>query len=131
MLQDLNGVAGVLPADRLLNMLTGDFLVASKLLHDLTCDVGHPDSHVIFLKYLADATEISTAIEHIKWVGDTFPSMLPTIYTELFALLASSPKPGPILKMLQAVQDKAPFPDNYSLKELSDKLFAGHSLGTN
>ncbi|XP_059598829.1 pentatricopeptide repeat-containing protein At5g14080 isoform X2 [Vitis vinifera] len=109
----------------------GNFLFASKLLCGLTYDVGHSDSHVIFLKYLADASEISTAIEHIKWVGDTLPSMLPTISTELFALLASSSKPEPILQMLLAMQEKSPLPYNDSWKELSNQLFTGHSLGTN
>lgn len=112
-------------------LLAGNFLFASKLLCGLTYDVGHSDSHVIFLKYLADASEISTAIEHIKWVGDTLPSMLPTISTELFALLASSSKPEPILQMLLAMQEKSPLPYNDSWKELSNQLFTGHSLGTN
>ncbi|RVX06755.1 Pentatricopeptide repeat-containing protein [Vitis vinifera] len=115
----------------LLKFSRSNFLFASKLLCGLTYDVGHSDSHVIFLKYLADASEISTAIEHIKWVGDTLPSMLPTISTELFALLASSSKPEPILQMLLAMQEKSPLPYNDSWKELSNQLFTGHSLGTN
>ena len=100
-------------------LLAGNFPFASKLLCGLTNDVGHPDSHVIFLKYLADAGEISTSIEHIKWVGSSSPSMLPTISAALFASLASSSKPEPILKMLQTIQDKSPVPYNDSWKEHS------------
>ncbi|XVF16162.1 hypothetical protein REPUB_Repub10bG0007800 [Reevesia pubescens] len=42
--------------------IKGQFLVASKLLCDLTSDIKDSDSHVVLLKCLADAKEIQFAI---------------------------------------------------------------------
>ncbi|KAJ0053193.1 hypothetical protein Pint_03033 [Pistacia integerrima] len=82
----------------------GHFLVATKFLHGLTPDIGHSDSHVILLKCLADDREVQIAIEHIKWIEKTSPSMLQVISTELLALLSSSSQTEPILQLLRAVQ---------------------------
>ncbi|KAK9272952.1 hypothetical protein L1049_003331 [Liquidambar formosana] len=51
----------------------GHFLAASELLSGLSDDIRHSDSHVILLKCLADAREISIAIKHIKQVADSCP----------------------------------------------------------
>lgn len=88
----------------------GHFLVATKLLCGLSSDLGHSDSHVILLKSLADAREVEMAIEHIKWVRESSPTMLQEISTELFASLPSSlpssSYPEPILLLLHALQEK-------------------------
>lgn len=84
----------------------GQFVAASKLLCDLTCDIGHSNSHVILLKCLADAREYPAAIEHIKQVGKaSSPSMLQDIFSELLVSLSSSSKPEPISQLLQAMQE--------------------------
>lgn len=84
----------------------GHFLVATKLLHGLSSDLGHSDSHVILLKSLADAREVEMAIEHIKWIQESSPTMLQEISEELFASLSSSSYPEPILLLLHALQEK-------------------------
>lgn len=88
-------------------LLAGHFLVAVKFLHGLAPDMGHSESHVILLKCLADAREIQVAIEHIKWLQKTSPSILQVIATELSALLSSLSQPEPILQLLQAVQENS------------------------
>lgn len=87
----------------------GHFVAASKLLCDLTCDIGHSDSHVILLKCLADAREYPAAIEHIKQVGKASPSMLQDTFSELLVSLSSSSKPEPISHLLQAMQEISDF----------------------
>ncbi|XP_059450742.1 pentatricopeptide repeat-containing protein At5g14080 [Corylus avellana] len=87
----------------------GQFVAASKLLCDLTCDIGHSNSHVILLKCLADAREYPAAIEHIKQVGKASPSMLQDIFSELLVSLSSSSKPEPISQLLQAMQEMSGF----------------------
>ncbi|KAA8548252.1 hypothetical protein F0562_004487 [Nyssa sinensis] len=84
----------------------GHFLAASRLLCGFTNDMGHSDSHVLFLKCLVDAREIQIAIEHIKWTGDNAPLMLQGICSELLGSLSSSSKPELILQLLQSVQEK-------------------------
>lgn len=84
----------------------GHFLVATKLLRGLSSDLGHSDSHVILLKSLADAREVEMAIEHIKWIQESSPTMLQEISAELFASLSSSSYPEPILLLLHALQEK-------------------------
>ncbi|KAJ4729495.1 Pentatricopeptide repeat-containing protein [Melia azedarach] len=84
----------------------GHFLVAAKLLRGLATDIGHSDAHVILLKCLADAREVQIAIEHIKWIRETSPSMLQVISTELLASLSSSSQPEPILQLLHALHER-------------------------
>ncbi|XP_068334650.1 pentatricopeptide repeat-containing protein At5g14080 [Pyrus communis] len=84
---------------------TGLFLAASKLLCGISHDVTESDSHVTLLKYLADAEEIPVAIEHIKWVRQTAPSMLQIISAELLASLSSSSRPEPTLQLLQTIRE--------------------------
>lgn len=84
---------------------TGLFLAASKLLCGISHDVTQSDSHVTLLKYLADAEEIPVAIEHIKWVRQTSPSMLQIISAELLASLSSSSRPEPTLQLLQTIRE--------------------------
>lgn len=89
----------------IVHICAGLFPAASNLLCGLTFDVAHSSSHVILLKYLADAGEVPIAIEHVNWVRETSPSMLQMIRTELSASLSSSSKPEPILQLLQKVQE--------------------------
>ncbi|XP_057984245.1 pentatricopeptide repeat-containing protein At5g14080 [Malania oleifera] len=103
----------------------GHFLDASKLLRGLPCDIGDSDSHVILLKCLADAREIPIAIEHIKWVGNTSPSMLEAISTELLASLSSSPRPELIQQLLQAMQEKCLVFNNDTWKYLCHRSLTG------
>ncbi|KAF5748708.1 pentatricopeptide repeat-containing protein [Tripterygium wilfordii] len=102
----------------------GHLVVASELLRSLTVNkgVGHSDSHVVLLKCLADAREISIAIEHIKWVRDTSDSMLQAISREILASLSSSSNPGPILQLVQSAQEYLTF-DDVSWKDCA----AGHA----
>lgn len=83
----------------------GFFLDASKLLCGLSNDVAQSDSHVILLKYLADAKEIPVAIEHVKWVRQTSPSMLQIVSAELLASLSSSSRLEPTRQLVQTIQE--------------------------
>ncbi|XP_041003632.1 pentatricopeptide repeat-containing protein At5g14080 [Juglans microcarpa x Juglans regia] len=95
----------------------GHFITASKLLRDLTCDIGHSDSHIILLKCLADAREFPIAIEHIKWVEKSSPSTLQVIYAELSVSLSSS-KSEPILQLLQTLPECLIYPNDVTWKTL-------------
>ncbi|GAV64249.1 PPR domain-containing protein/PPR_2 domain-containing protein [Cephalotus follicularis] len=86
----------------------GHFLVASKLLCGLSYDIGHADTHSTLLKFLADANELQVAIEHIKLVQETLPSLVQVISNELLESLPSLSKPDPILQLLQAIRDNCP-----------------------
>lgn len=88
----------------------GHLLAASELLRGLNNDIGRAESHVILLKCLADASEISIAIEHLRWVQDKSPSMLQDICTGLLASLSSATCPEPILQFLQRIQGVFDFP---------------------
>lgn len=104
----------------------GHFLAASELLSGLSDDIRHSDSHVILLKCLADAREISIAIKHIKQVADSSPSMLQTISTELFASFSSSSsKPEPILQLFQAMQEECLVSNNDIMKFLCNRSATG------
>ncbi|CAB4275475.1 unnamed protein product [Prunus armeniaca] len=83
----------------------GFFLDASKLLCGLSNDVAQSDSHVILLKYLADAKEIPVAIEHVKWVRQTSPLMLQIVSAELLASLSSSSRLEPTRQLVQTIQE--------------------------
>ncbi|KAL2907085.1 hypothetical protein RDABS01_005795 [Bienertia sinuspersici] len=76
---------------------------ASKFLCS-NCHLRHKESHVILLKYLADAQQFETAIDHLKQVMAASSSMLQEISTEILALLSSSSNPKPILQLLQEMQ---------------------------
>jgi len=87
--------------------LAGHFHVASEFLQGMNSDIENLDSHVILLKYLADANEVQVAIGHVKKVRETSPSMLRAIVTKLVAASHSSPsRSEPILSWLQAVGEK-------------------------
>lgn len=94
----------------------GHFIAASKLLRDLTCDIGHSDSHIILLKCLADSREFPIAIEHIKWVEKSSPSTLQVIYAELSVSLSS--KSEPILQLLQTIPECLIYRDDDTWKTL-------------
>ncbi|EEF49404.1 pentatricopeptide repeat-containing protein, putative [Ricinus communis] len=84
----------------------GQFLAATKLLCGPAHDIGHSDSHVVLLKCLADAEEMSIAVEHIKQIREASSLMLQVISSELSALLSSSSKSESILFLLEAISDK-------------------------
>ncbi|EXC33394.1 hypothetical protein L484_010804 [Morus notabilis] len=81
------------------------FLAASEFLRRLNYGFAHSEFHVILLKFLANASEVPTAIEHIKSVRETSPSMLQAISSELSASLSSSSKPEAILQLLDATKE--------------------------
>ncbi|XP_024031807.1 pentatricopeptide repeat-containing protein At5g14080 [Morus notabilis] len=83
----------------------GLFLAASEFLRRLNYGFAHSEFHVILLKFLANASEVPTAIEHIKSVRETSPSMLQAISSELSASLSSSSKPEAILQLLDATKE--------------------------
>lgn len=76
-----------------------------ELLRGQSTDVAFLDSHLIFLKFLADAGEISLAVEHLKWIQGKSPSMYQALSNEILASISSSSKPDPILKLFQVMQE--------------------------
>lgn len=89
----------------MLILCPGLFLAASEFLRRLNYGLAHSEFHVILLKFLANASEVPTAIEHIKSVRETSPSMLQAISSELSASLSSSSKPEAILLLLDATKE--------------------------
>lgn len=82
----------------MLILYAGLFRAASELLRGLDYDLAHSEPHVILLKYLANASEVTIAIEHIKSIRETSLSMLEVILSELSVSLSSSSKLEPILQ---------------------------------
>lgn len=78
-----------------------------ELLCDQSPDVAFLDAHLIFLKFLADAEEISLAVEHLKWIQGKSPSMHQALSNEILASISSSSKPDPIFKLSQVMQEMA------------------------
>ncbi|PON61275.1 Tetratricopeptide-like helical domain containing protein [Parasponia andersonii] len=116
--QDLMLARTVLRAYILHLCKKGLFLTASELLFGLGYDIAHSDSHVILLKYLVDAAELSIAIEHMKWVRETSSSLLQVISAELSVSLSYSSKPELVLQLLKAMQENSCF-SNISTKNFS------------
>ncbi|XP_075106681.1 pentatricopeptide repeat-containing protein At5g14080-like [Nicotiana tabacum] len=83
----------------------GHLLPAMELLRGQSSDIAFLDSHLIFLKFLADAGEISMAVEHLKWIQGKSPSMYQALSNEILASISSSSKPDPILKLFQVMQE--------------------------
>ncbi|MBA0842240.1 hypothetical protein Goarm_002082 [Gossypium armourianum] len=86
----------------------GQFPVASKLLCVLNSDIAHSDTHVVMLKWLADAKEIQLAIKHIQRVRGTSPSILQAIFSKLAASVSSTSGPNSTEQLLQAIQEEGP-----------------------
>ncbi|MBA0814570.1 hypothetical protein Gohar_020394 [Gossypium harknessii] len=86
----------------------GQFPVASKLLCVLNSDIAHSDTHVVMLKWLADAKEIQLAIKHIQRVRGTSPSILQAIFSKLVASVSSTSGPNSTEQLLQAIQEEGP-----------------------
>ncbi|XP_024974078.1 pentatricopeptide repeat-containing protein At5g14080 isoform X2 [Cynara cardunculus var. scolymus] len=82
----------------------GQYMAASNLVHDYTTTIGHSESNMMLLKCLVDAGEVVVAIEHMKRVGEMWPSMLNELHAELLSWFTSSPKPQPILEFIQAIE---------------------------
>lgn len=99
----------------------GQFLASSKLLSGLRSDIGHLDSHMIFLKCLADAGEVPIAIEHITWVGEISPSMIEAVYTELLTSISATMKAEPLVKLLRAMHEKGLIAEDDALKDLCNR----------
>ncbi|KAL2505427.1 Pentatricopeptide repeat-containing protein [Abeliophyllum distichum] len=96
----------------------GFFLAASKLLRDRTSDIGYIESHMTLLKYLADAGQLSLAIEHIKWVAGKSHILLHAIQTEVSVALSSSSKPDAMLQLFQALAENGKIPENGSIRNV-------------
>lgn len=84
--------------------IAGYLVPAMELLHDQSTDTAFLDSHLIFLKFLADAEEISLAVEHLKWIQGKSPLMHLAVSNEILASISSSSKPDPIFKLFQVMQ---------------------------
>ncbi|WCJ40128.1 Tetratricopeptide repeat (TPR)-like superfamily protein [Euphorbia peplus] len=82
----------------------GQFHKASELLTGLAHDIRHSDAHVVLLKCLVDAEEISVAVRHLQRMQDASPQLFQAICSELFPLLSSS-KPESFSRLLQAMSD--------------------------
>ncbi|KAL0343217.1 UNVERIFIED_CONTAM: Pentatricopeptide repeat-containing protein [Sesamum angustifolium] len=93
-------LANTLLSSFLLFLCKEGFLdAASKLLCELTCDIGCPKSHVTFLKYLADTGELPLTTEHLQRIGDKSPALLHAIQNEFAALVSSSLEPDSVLRL--------------------------------
>lgn len=84
----------------------GHLMTASKFICSLSPGIGGAESHLILLKYLADAREIQTASEHLKWVKERSPWTLNDIRTGLLASLSSVSCSRSTLQFLQMIPDK-------------------------
>lgn len=85
----------------------GHFRVASDFLHGMNSDIRNVDSHVVLLKYLADANEVQLGIEHAKKVRETSPSLLRSIVNKVVAAShSSSSRSEPFLSWLQSAGEK-------------------------
>ncbi|XP_021713630.1 pentatricopeptide repeat-containing protein At5g14080-like [Chenopodium quinoa] len=104
----------------------GCLLYASKFLCS-NCHLRHKESHVILLKYLAEAQQFETAVDHLKQVMAASPSLLQEISTEILALLACSSNPEPILQLIQEMQHNEFVPMNDKWKAISRKLLTSVS----
>ncbi|XP_060191350.1 pentatricopeptide repeat-containing protein At5g14080 [Lycium barbarum] len=83
----------------------GYLVPAMELLRDQSTDIAILDSHLILLKFLADAEAISLAVEHLKWIQGKSPMMHQALSNEILASISSSSKPDPILKLFQLMQE--------------------------
>ncbi|KAJ8546449.1 hypothetical protein K7X08_019032 [Anisodus acutangulus] len=83
----------------------GNLVPAMELLRSQSTDIAFLESHLIFLKFLADAGEISLAVEHVKWIQGKSPLMHQALSNEILASISSSSKPDPILKLFQVMQE--------------------------
>ncbi|KAL0449864.1 UNVERIFIED_CONTAM: CBS domain-containing protein CBSCBSPB3 [Sesamum latifolium] len=92
----ISGIQHLTWRPRMILTLTGFLTAASKLLCELTCDIGCPKSHSTFLKYLADIGELPLATEHLQCIGDKSPALLHAIQTELAASVSSSLGPDSV-----------------------------------
>jgi len=88
----------------------GHLMAASKLLCSLNHDIGCAESHIILLKSLSDAQEITITIEHLKWVQEKSPLILKDICTALLDSLSSATCPEPMLQFLKRIQNVFDFP---------------------
>ncbi|XP_074280992.1 pentatricopeptide repeat-containing protein At5g14080-like [Silene latifolia] len=101
--QDVTIARTIVPRLVLLLCKAGHFASASQFLCS-NCHLGHNESHVILLNYLADAREFQIAINHLRQVMAVWPALLQEISTEIFSLLSSSSNPEPILQLLREMQ---------------------------
>ncbi|XP_042510273.1 pentatricopeptide repeat-containing protein At5g14080 isoform X1 [Macadamia integrifolia] len=83
----------------------GHFVAASRVVRRIGPHPEISNSHVILLRCLVDAGEFKIAIEHVKWVRDTSPSILRAVFSELQASLTSSLNPEPILQLLSKIKE--------------------------
>lgn len=85
-------------------VIAGYLVPAMELLRDQSSDITLLDSHLILLKFLANADEISLAVEHLKWIQGKSPLMHQALSNEILASIASSSKSDPIFKLFQVMQ---------------------------
>ncbi|XP_027151320.1 pentatricopeptide repeat-containing protein At5g14080 isoform X1 [Coffea eugenioides] len=82
----------------------GLYVPTSKLLTSCICGIENLEAHMTFLKFLADAGEVSLASEHLEQIGDKSPLMLHALHTDIMSF-SSSPKLKPIVKLFQQLQE--------------------------
>lgn len=80
-------------------------MTASKFICGLSPEIWDSEAHLILLKYLADAREISMALEHLKWVEQRSPCTLKYIRAGLLASLSSVSCSQSIVQFLQVIPD--------------------------
>ncbi|KAK4282230.1 hypothetical protein QN277_013631 [Acacia crassicarpa] len=83
----------------------GHLMTASKFICSLSPEIGGAESHLILLKYLADAREIPLALEHLKWVKERSPWTLNDIRAGLLASLSSVSCSLSMVQFLQIIPD--------------------------
>lgn len=86
-------------------LLTGYHVAASKLLCGFSHELGRTESHVVLLKFLADAGEVSTALKHVMYLREVDPSVLEIIFAELLAVLPTSSKPENLMQIFKAMPE--------------------------
>ncbi|KAK9139606.1 hypothetical protein Scep_009287 [Stephania cephalantha] len=96
----------------------GHLLAASKVIQGLIPESGNASCHVLLLRCFVEAGEFQMAIEHMKWIKDTAPSISQVLSSELVASLSYSLKPEPILQLLRLLKENDMVPDNDTWMDL-------------
>ncbi|KAK9161308.1 hypothetical protein Syun_007649 [Stephania yunnanensis] len=96
----------------------GHLLAASKVIQGLIPESGNASCHVFLLRCFVEAGEFQMAIEHMKWIKDTAPSISQVLSSELVASLSYSLKPEPILQLLRLLKENDMVPDNDTWMDL-------------
>ncbi|KAK9137166.1 hypothetical protein Sjap_007760 [Stephania japonica] len=83
----------------------GHLLAASKVIQGLIPEPENASCHVLLLRYFVEAGEFQMAIEHMKWIKETAPSISQVLSSEIVASLSYSLKAEPILQLLRLMKE--------------------------